>query len=183
MCSRGSHALCLVKTSHTFRMNNFERRAVRRCDKVFCHDPLPATLDRLDLWRLPPPSGLLALHTKRPHRRLSTVHKMFWIALRRLWSGWKDSLVLVTPRTVVTWHRAGFQLYWSWLSRTKRLGGRKRVNQEIRTLIFRMAARTRLGEHHASTAICSNWASLSRNPQSLDGFASSRKLQIPTSAG
>ena len=83
---------------------------------------------------------LLALHTKRPHRRLSTVHKMFWIALRRLWSGWKDSLVLVTPRTVVTWHRAGFQLYWSWLSRTKRLGGRKRVNQEIRTLIFRMAA-------------------------------------------
>ena len=50
---------------------------------------------------------LLALHAKRPRLRLSTVHKMFWIALRKLWSGWKESLVLVTPRTVVAWHRAG----------------------------------------------------------------------------
>jgi putative transposase len=83
---------------------------------------------------------LLALHTKRPRRQLSTVHKMFWIVLRKLWSGWKESLVLVTPRTVVAWHRAGFRLYWKWLSRAQYLGGRKRVSQEIRALIFRMAA-------------------------------------------
>jgi putative transposase len=51
---------------------------------------------------------LLALHTTRPHRRLSSVHKLFWIALRRLWAGWKRPLVLVSPRTVVAWHRAGF---------------------------------------------------------------------------
>jgi transposase InsO family protein len=83
---------------------------------------------------------LLALHTKRPRRQLSTVHKMFWIVLRKLWSGWEESLVLVTPRTVVAWHRAGFRLYWKWLSRAQRIGGRKRVSQEIRALIFRMAA-------------------------------------------
>lgn len=83
---------------------------------------------------------LLALHAKRPRRRLSTVHKMFWIALRRLWSGWKESLVLVTPRTVVAWHRVGFRLYWRWLSLSRRVGGRKGVNKEIRALIFRMAA-------------------------------------------
>ena len=31
---------------------------------------------------------LLALHAKRPRRRLSTMHKLFWITLRKLWSGW-----------------------------------------------------------------------------------------------
>ena len=83
---------------------------------------------------------LLALHNKRPRRRLATAHKLFWTTLRRVWSGWKQPLVLVTPKTVVAWHRAGFRLYWKWLSRTRRLGGRKRVSEEVRTLIFRMAA-------------------------------------------
>ena len=83
---------------------------------------------------------LLALYTKRPRRRLSTAHKMFWIALRGLWSGWKKPLILVTPRTVVAWHGAGFRLYWKWLSQARRVGGRKPVSKQIRVLIFRMAA-------------------------------------------
>src|SRR5438477_9251348 len=62
---------------------------------------------------------LLALHTKRPRRRLSIMHRLFWVALRRVWSGWKSSLVLVTPRTVVAWHWAGFRLYWKWLLRAR----------------------------------------------------------------
>lgn len=83
---------------------------------------------------------LLALKAKRPRRRLSTPHKVFWIALLRLWSGWKQSLVLVTPRTVVGWHRTGFRLYWKWLSRASRVGGRTRISKEIRSLIVRMAS-------------------------------------------
>ena len=83
---------------------------------------------------------LLALHARRPRRRLSSLQKLFWIALRRVWARWKESLILVTPRTVVEWHRAGFRLYWRWVSRAKRLGGRKPIREEIRTLIFRMAA-------------------------------------------
>jgi hypothetical protein len=83
---------------------------------------------------------LLVLHTKRPRRRLPTIHKLFWIGLRRLWSHWNESLILVTPRTVVTWHRAGFRLYWKWLSRARHVGGRKPVSEEVRILIFRMAA-------------------------------------------
>jgi len=83
---------------------------------------------------------LLALHAQRPRRRLSLIHKLFWIALPGVWSGWKESLVLVTPRTVVGWHRAGFRLYWRWLSQAKRAGGRTRVSKEVRALIFRMAA-------------------------------------------
>ena len=83
---------------------------------------------------------LLALHAKRPRRRLTALHKLFWVVLRRLWSGWKEPLILVTPRTVVGWHRAGFRLYWKWVSRARRVGGRRRVSKEVRALIFRMAA-------------------------------------------
>src|SRR5262250_46356 len=83
---------------------------------------------------------LLALHTRRRRRRLSSLHKLFWIALRSRWSGWRRPLVLVKPRTVVAWHRAGFRLYWKWLSRARRVGGRKRVSPEVRALIFRMAS-------------------------------------------
>ena len=82
---------------------------------------------------------LLSLHARRPRRRLSARHKLFWVLLRRLWSGWKTPLVLVTPRTVVKWHRAGFRLYWKWVSRAGQVGGRKPVGKEIRALIFRMA--------------------------------------------
>jgi transposase InsO family protein len=83
---------------------------------------------------------LLSLHAKRPRHRFSPTHKLFWVLLRGLWSGWKTPLLLVTPRTVVEWHRAGFRLYWKWLSRARQVGGRKPVGKEIRALIFRMAA-------------------------------------------
>ena len=83
---------------------------------------------------------LLAVHSRRPRPRLSTARKLFWVILRRIWSGWKRPLVLVTPKTVVAWHRAGFRLYWKWLSRARRVGGRKRVSPEVRALIFRMAS-------------------------------------------
>src|SRR5215472_5024592 len=75
---------------------------------------------------------LLALHSKRPRRRLSMTHKLFWVVLRRFWSSWQKPLVLVTPRSVIEWHRAGFRLYWKCLSRARRLGGRKPLAKEIR---------------------------------------------------
>ena len=60
--------------------------------------------------------------------------------LRRVWFGWKEPLILVTPRTVIGWHRAGFRLYWTWISRARGVGGRRRLSREVRALIFRMAA-------------------------------------------
>jgi hypothetical protein len=83
---------------------------------------------------------LLALHAQRPRRRLTALHKLFWVALRAFWSGWRKPLVLFTPRTVLNWHRAGFRLYWGWVSRVRRVGGRKCVSKEVRALIFRMVA-------------------------------------------
>lgn len=60
--------------------------------------------------------------------------------LSRLWPGWKRALIVIQPETVVRWHRAGFKLYWSWLSRHRKRAGRKCVSRELRELIFRMVA-------------------------------------------
>ena len=83
---------------------------------------------------------LLALHAKRPRSRLGPVDRLFWVVLRKVWSGWKRSLILGTPATVVRWHRTGFRLYWSWISRARKAVGRKPISREVRDLIFRMVA-------------------------------------------
>ena len=79
---------------------------------------------------------------KRRHRRarLDLVDKLFWVAVRRFWSGWKQALIIVTPETVVRWHRAGFRLYWRLISRVRKATGRRPTPKEVRELIFRMVA-------------------------------------------
>ena len=42
--------------------------------------------------------------------RLATADKIFWVLLLRFWSLWKTALMVVSPDTVVRWHRPGFQL-------------------------------------------------------------------------
>ena len=83
------------------------------------------------------------LKAQRPHVRFAVHDKLFWVMLRRFWSGWKRTLVLVQPETVVRWHRAGFKLYWKWISRHRTRAGRRCVSRELRELIFRMVAENR----------------------------------------
>ena len=81
----------------------------------------------------------LAVAPRRGGRvRLSAADRVFWVLLRRRWSGWRDALVIVRPETVVRWHRRGFRWYWRWKSRS-RGPGRPRVGRESRTLVERMA--------------------------------------------
>ena len=123
---------------------------------------------------------LLALHAQRPRRRLTNLYKLFWVALRTFWSGRRKPLILVTPRSVVNWHRAGFRLYWTWISRVRQLGGRKRLSKEVRTLIFRMVAENPTwGAPRIHTANCSSWVSMSRKGVSRDGSDELREIQIP----
>jgi hypothetical protein len=77
------------------------------------------------------------LKRKRPRPKLNCWDRLFWTALRQCWSRWPDVLVLVKPDTVVGWRRAGFRLYWRWRSRP--LGGRPKITEEIRVLIRRLA--------------------------------------------
>jgi putative transposase len=81
---------------------------------------------------------LAVLQRSSPRPRLQTADRLFWVLLRRLWSGWADALSLVKPETVIRWHRTGFKLVWNWKSRRNGLG-RPPVSREVRALIRRMA--------------------------------------------
>ncbi len=83
---------------------------------------------------------LAALKRRHPRPRLGVMDKLFWVAVRRFWSQWKQALIVVTPETVVRWHRAGFRLYWGLLSKVKKPIGRRQTSKEVRQLIFRMVA-------------------------------------------
>jgi len=52
----------------------------------------------------------------------------------RAWSGWRQAVQIVSPDTVVRWHRRGFALYWRWKSRP-RGPGRPAIEADIQRLI------------------------------------------------
>ena len=80
--------------------------------------------------------AVLQRSVSRP--RLARWDRILWIWLSRLWTGWRSSLVIVQPATVLAWHRRGFQLYWRWKSR-QNPAGRPKLDTEIRHLIHLMA--------------------------------------------
>jgi len=83
---------------------------------------------------------LTVLKRKHPKPKLRLGDRLFWVIARQFWSSWKKGLIVVTPETVVRWHRAGFRLYWSFISKVRKQAGRRRVSKEARELIFRMVA-------------------------------------------
>ena len=86
---------------------------------------------------------LTVLKRRRPQPALHLFDKLFWVAISQLWSQWEQSIIIaiiVTPETVVRWHRAGFRLYWRLISRVRGPVGRRPTPKELRELIFRMVA-------------------------------------------
>ena len=78
---------------------------------------------------------VLLRQSKRP--LLRSQDRVFWVWLSRLWQGWRASLLIVRPDTVVRWHRQGWRLYWR--TKSRRNFGRPRIGTEIRELARRMA--------------------------------------------
>ncbi len=81
---------------------------------------------------------LVVLKRRRPKPRLVVFDKLLWVLTRRFWSGWNQALIVVTPETVVRWHRTGFRLYWRLICRVRKTIGRKQTPKHVRELIFRM---------------------------------------------
>jgi putative transposase len=81
---------------------------------------------------------LAVLKRKHPRPRIAALDKLFWVLARRFWSDWKQALIVVTPDTVVRWHRVGFALYWRAVSGARRPFGGKRISKEVRDVIFKM---------------------------------------------
>jgi transposase InsO family protein len=78
----------------------------------------------------------VALRTK-PRPRLTAPDRLLWVLGRRFCADWRRHLVLVTPDTVVRWHREAWRLFWRWRSRSQ--GGRPRLSAEARELIRRIS--------------------------------------------
>jgi len=75
---------------------------------------------------------LAVLQRQAPKRpRLGRTDRLVWILLSRLWPNWRRAIQIVTPGTVVRWHRRGFALYWQWRSRPRR-AGRPAVDADLR---------------------------------------------------
>src|SRR5256712_7456329 len=70
--------------------------------------------------------------------RLRAADRFFWVGLARVWAGWRQPLVIVTPATVLRWQRRRFREYWTKLSGRPTVG-RPPVNAEIKALVTRMA--------------------------------------------
>ncbi len=87
---------------------------------------------------------LLVLQRGRPRPRLDDADRRFWILASRWFPGWRSSLLIVRPETVLGRHRRGWRAYWRWRSRPRGIGGRRRIPLEPRTLIRCMAAENRL---------------------------------------
>ena len=74
-----------------------------------------------------------------PRPRLRTVDRLVWVGLARVWVGWRQALVIVSPDTVLRWQRRRFREHWT------RLSGRPRpgcppISAETAALIRTMAA-------------------------------------------
>jgi putative transposase len=77
---------------------------------------------------------------KRKRPQVTQWDRVFWVALARIWDGWRGALVIVQPATVVRWQRERFRRFWAGLSRRKGGNrGRPAVSMEIRRLVKQMA--------------------------------------------
>jgi hypothetical protein len=81
---------------------------------------------------------VIVLSRKAPSRvRLRNIDRLIFVWLYRSFPSILNAIIVVKPETVIRWHRRGFRAYWHWKSR--RCGGRPRIDREIRDLIRRMS--------------------------------------------
>jgi len=67
-------------------------------------------------------------------RRADNPTRLTLVLLSR-WFNWLDALTVVTPRTLIAWHRKGFRLFWRW----KSAAGRRPLPTELQHLIGQMS--------------------------------------------
>src|SRR6266516_3086700 len=86
---------------------------------------------------------------------LHTWDKLVWVLAHRCCAGWREHLRLVTPDTVVRWHRLGWRLFRRWKS--PEVAARSSALR-CKTSSEPCPARTVCGAPSGSEASCSSWA-------------------------
>jgi putative transposase len=72
---------------------------------------------------------------KRPRRR--PIDRLLWMLLSSVWPHWRQAVQIMTPATVVRWHRCAFAAYCRWNSRPRQVG-RPALASRLRALIHQM---------------------------------------------
>jgi hypothetical protein len=70
--------------------------------------------------------------------QLTNGERLFLVMLYRWFPSVLKAITIIRPETLVRWHRAGFRRYWRLNPRS--LGGRPKIDAELRALIRRMSA-------------------------------------------
>src|SRR2546430_9739693 len=85
------------------------------------HDPMSARARGGEILALRHQLAVLQRTTpKRP--RLRPIDRLLWMLLSSVWPNWRQAVQIVTPPTVVRWHRRAVAAYWHWNSRRRRVG-------------------------------------------------------------
>lgn len=78
------------------------------------------------------------LRRRAPKRlHLTNSDRLFLVLLHWLWPEQTRLSLLITPATLLRWHRQGFRSYWRWKSRA--LPGRPKTDSETVALLKRIA--------------------------------------------
>jgi hypothetical protein len=97
-----------------FRVSAFKKRVELAAEALMLRKQLAMLEERLG----------------RPRVRLRLRQRCSLALLSRL-CNWREAIVVVKPRTVMRWRRAGFRLFWRWKCRSN---GRPSVPPELRPL-------------------------------------------------
>ena len=81
---------------------------------------------------------LVVLNRNQKRPTLKKTDRLFWVLLSRFWSGWRETVLIVQPDTVVRWHKRAFKLYWRRKSRGGKRG-RPPLNPEVKAVVLMMA--------------------------------------------
>ena len=88
---------------------------------------------------------LSTYRTKKIKSTIKEQDRSFWIALKKSWSKWTDTLITVKPETVIHWQRRRFKKHWTKISSKNKNYGRRITKKEIRDLIYQMARENNWG--------------------------------------
>ena len=116
-----------------------------------------------------------------PSARLTDADRRFWILASRWFCGWRETLLIVRPDTVLGWHRKGWRAYWRWRSRAPAIAGGARSRRgQIATGAW--PRRISCGVNGGSKRSWRGWASRSR-PEPLPSTCACRATENHRPAG
>lgn len=81
---------------------------------------------------------LIVLRRNQKRPQIIDRDRVFWVLLSRSWSGWRNTLYIVQPDTVVRWHKRAFKLYWRYKFRLAQ-PGRPPIDADIKALVLKLA--------------------------------------------